>query len=289
MILPPLLVAPTVLEYFAALVDRRGFMLLEAAIAIAQDAYPVLDVQAVLADIDALAQRLLRRLPVDATPLQRLRQLNSWFFEHLGFAGNVNDFHDPRNSYLNDVISRRRGIPISLAMIYIELATQIGLTASGVSFPGHFMVRLRMPRGDVIIDPFSGRSLGRDELEDRLVAWRGSAPGPSLAEHLAPAPPRAVIARMLRNLRAIHEGQHDDLQLLAVMNRLVVLLPDDWDERRDRARVSAELGLLDDAVSDLAAYLSNRPDASDGVALRRDLRNWRARRSRRLHGRPGNL
>jgi regulator of sirC expression with transglutaminase-like and TPR domain len=279
--LQPLLVAPTPLAYFASLVDRRGFMLLEAAVAIAQDAYPQLDVQAVLAEIDGLALRLARQLPEDASPLVRLKQLNHGFFENLGFAGNVNDYHDPRNSYLNDVLDRRRGNPIALAMVYTEIANQIGLSASGVSFPGHFMVRVRLPRGDVIIDPFTGRSLGREDLEARLQAWRGVSPGPSLQDHLTPASPRAVIARMLRNLRSIHENQHDENRLLAVMNRLVILLPDDWEERRDRARVSAELGHFDEAVADLVAYLSHKPDAGDGAALRRELRSWRARRARR--------
>src|SRR6185436_14468066 len=116
--------------------------LIEAAASIAQDEYPGLDTQAVLAEIDALAQRLKRRIPADAVPVQRLRWLNRFFFQELGFAGNVNDYYDPDNSYLHRVLATRRGIPITLAVLYAELATQIGLTARGVSFPGHFLIKL---------------------------------------------------------------------------------------------------------------------------------------------------
>ncbi|HSB22191.1 MAG TPA: transglutaminase-like domain-containing protein, partial [Burkholderiaceae bacterium] len=132
--------APTPLQYFAALVAEDGSLaLLEAAISIAQDEYPDLDVQAVLSEIDALAAKLKARLPADAAPVQRLRLLNRYFYRELGFAGNVNDYYDRRNSYLNDVLAQRRGIPLTLALLYIELASQLGLTARGVSFPGHFL------------------------------------------------------------------------------------------------------------------------------------------------------
>ena len=138
---------PTALQYFASLVaEDEGFALLEAAIAVAQDEYPQLDPQGVLAQVDALADRLKRRIPADAVVLQKLRFLNRYFFQDLGFAGNVNNYYDPRNSYLHEVLAMRRGIPITLALLYAELATQIGLSARGVSFPGHFLVKLRAAR-----------------------------------------------------------------------------------------------------------------------------------------------
>ncbi|MEO7243899.1 MAG: transglutaminase-like domain-containing protein, partial [Rubrivivax sp.] len=133
--------APTALQYFAALVaDDASLSTLEAAVAVAQDPEPGLDTQSVLAEVDALAATLCRRLPADAGALQRLRLLNLYFFSELGFAGNVNDYYDPGNSYLPAVLARRRGIPITLAIVYIELATQAGLQAVGVAFPGHFLV-----------------------------------------------------------------------------------------------------------------------------------------------------
>ena len=170
------LVSPTPLHYFASLVaDDQSLPVLEAAVAVAQDESPQLDTQTVLADIDALAAALCRRIPADAGPMQRLQLLNHYFFSELGFAGNVNDYYDPRNSYLSDVLARRRGIPITLALIYIELASQAGLSAAGVSFPGHFLVKLHLPRGEVVIDPFTGESLSRNALDERLSTSCGKA------------------------------------------------------------------------------------------------------------------
>lgn len=278
---PLTLTAPTALEYFAALVaEDQGFAQLEAAVAVAQDDDPGLDPQAVLAEIDTLAERLKRRLPADASPLMRLRQLNHYFFRELGFAGNVNDYHDRRNSYLSEVLKTRRGIPITLALLYVELAQQIGLKAQGVSFPGHFLVKLHLPMGEVVIDPFSGQSLSRSELDERLQPYLeqqglvGEFEVP-LALFLQGAPPRDVIARLLRNLKHIHLGSGDAPRLLAVLQRLVILLPQAWEERRDRALVQAELGELAAAVDDLAAYLAHRPGADDAPALRKRLAQWR--------------
>ena len=198
------------LEYFATLVaEDESLSLTEAAVSIAQDEFPQLDTQTVLAEIDTLAAKLKRRIPPDAVPVQRLRWLNRFFFQDLGFAGNVNNYYDPRNSYLHTVLSTRRGIPITLAILYIELATQIGLTARGVSFPGHFLIKLRMPEGEVVVDPFTGRSLSRDQLDELLAPYKrnqglqGDFDAP-LGLFLQAAPARDVLARMLRNLKEIH-------------------------------------------------------------------------------------
>jgi regulator of sirC expression with transglutaminase-like and TPR domain len=281
--------APTALEYFSSLVaDDASLSLIEAAAAVAQDEYPQLDTQAVLAEIDALAARLKRRIPADAVPVQRLRWLNRYFFHELGFAGNVNDYYDARNSYLNAVLETRRGIPITLSLLYIELASQIGLTARGVSFPGHFLVKLKMPQGEVVIDPFTGQSLSRDELDELLVPYRkrqgleGEFEMP-LGLFLQAAPARDVLARLLRNLKEIHRTAEDWPRLLAVMERLVVLLPKDWDERRDRGLTQAEIGRFDAASADLAAYLEHQPQAEDRAAIVERLRALRRRGRPRLH------
>ncbi|KNZ33028.1 MAG: transglutaminase [Methylibium sp. NZG] len=264
---------PTALEYFATLVAEDATLsLTEAAVAIAQDEFPQLDTQTVLAEIDQLAARLKRRIPPDAVPVQRLRWLNRYFFQDLGFAGNVNHYYDPRNSYLHAVLSSRRGIPITLAVLYIELATQIGLTARGVSFPGHFLIKLRMPEGEVVVDPFTGNSLSREQLDELLVPYKrnrglqGDFDAP-LGLFLQAAPPRDVLARMLRNLKEIHRTAQDWPRLLAVQDRLVVLLPLAWEERRDRGLARAELGLDESAASDLAAYLANARGADDHASI----------------------
>ena len=275
--------APTALQYFAALVaDDATLSVTEAAIAVAQDAVPRLDPQGVLAQIDELADRLKKRLPADVAPLHKLRLLNRYFFHELGFAGNVNDYHDPRNSYLSEVLQTRRGIPITLALLYIEIATQLGLSASGVSFPAHFLVKLRMPRGEVVLDPFSGQTLSREELDERLQPYRrqrglvGDFEAP-LGLFLQSAPARDVIARLLRNLREIHRTSGDLPRLLAVLERLVILLPQAWEERRDRGLTHAALGHSELAAADLALYLEHRADADDVPELRQRLAELRGR------------
>ncbi|MDH4050936.1 MAG: transglutaminase-like domain-containing protein [Rubrivivax sp.] len=281
--------APTALQYFATLVaDDASLSQLEAAVAVAQDVHPRLDTQSVLAEVDLLAATVRQRIPADAGALQRLRLLNRYFFHELGFSGNVNDYHDPANSYLPDVLARRRGIPISLAILYIELATQVGLRAVGVSFPGHFLVKLHMPQGEVVVDPFTGQSLSRDQLEERLQPFRRRAvlrdeEDVPLGLYLQAAPPRDVIARLLRNLKEIHRNAGDLQLLLAVQERLVILLPEDRNERRDRGLVQAELGRRDLACDDIADYLAHHADAADAPALRRHLRDWRAAPPPALH------
>jgi regulator of sirC expression with transglutaminase-like and TPR domain len=268
---------PTALEYFASLVaDDASLSLVEAAVSIAQDDYPQLDTQAVLAEMDALAVRLKQRFPADAVPVQRLRWLNRFFFQELGFAGNVNHYYDPDNSYLHRVLDTRRGIPITLAILYIELASQIGLTARGVSFPGHFLIKLRMAtgnqQGEVVIDPFTGHSLSRDELAELLAPYKrnrglqGDFDVP-LGLFLQATTAREVIARMLRNLKEIHRSAHDARRLLQVQERLVVLLPQGWEERRDRGLLYADLGLDAAAARDLWTYLEQAPDASDRALI----------------------
>ena len=284
---------PTALEYFATLVaDDASLSLVEAAAAIAQDDYPQLDTQAVLAEIDALAVRLKQRFPADAVPVQRLRWLNRFFFQELGFAGNVNDYYDPNNSYLHRVLATRRGIPITLAILYIELATQIGLTARGVSFPGHFLVKLRMStgqhQGEVVIDPFTGQSLSREELDELLAPYKrkrglqGDFDMP-LGLFLQAASARETVARMLRNLKEIHRGAQDWPRLLQVLHRLVVLMPQAWDERRDRGLLCADLGLRDAAVRDLSIYLERAGDAPDCAMVAQRLASLAGPGSAPLH------
>jgi regulator of sirC expression with transglutaminase-like and TPR domain len=278
------LAVPSPLQYFSSLVQSDDhFPLLEAAVSLAQDEYPDLDVQQVLGDVDQLLARLKRRLPADAPALQRLRVLNQFFFHDLSFGGNVNDYYDPDNSYLNAVMRTRRGIPITLAVLWLELATGLGLNARGVSFPGHFMVKVNLPRGQVVIDPFSGQSLSREELAERLEPFRQRGHTPDdfevpLGLYLNSTPPRDIITRMLRNLKDIHKTQEDLPRLLAVMDRLIVLQPEGWTEYRDRALVWAALGDEEHAVADLETYLTHAEDALDIDAMAERLAQLRRKR-----------
>ncbi|TFW06140.1 tetratricopeptide repeat protein [Oxalobacteraceae bacterium OM1] len=274
------------LDYFASLVQQDDSIpLFEAALAIAQDADPQLDLTATQAEVDTLAARLQRRLPSDASSVQKLRLLNHFFYQELGFAGNVNDYYDPDNSYLHRVLSTRRGIPISLAVLYMELAQQIGLNVKGVSFPGHFLMKMSIQSGDIVLDPFNGASLSREELEERLEPYfeHNRYPGAiPLAYYLHAAHPREILARMLRNLKALFLEHTRWQRVLGVQQRLVILLPDDITERRDRGLAFANLECPQAALDDLEAYLAERPHAADADTLRRKLPELRLA-SRRLN------
>lgn len=275
------------LEYFRLLTqDDQHFMLFEAAVCVAHDEHPELDQLGVMAQVDAWARQLKARIPADAAASQRLRLLGHFFFKELGFEGNVNDYYAPSNSYLHRVIETRRGIPITLALLYLEIASQVGLKAHGVSFPGHFLIKCSLPQGEVILDPFSGRSLSREELDERLLPYRqarglvGDYEVP-LGLFLQASTPREILARLLRNLKEIHRAQEDWARLLPVMDRLLLVLPEDWAERRDRALVLAELEHWAEAADELERYLQQARDAEDGQALNERLNELR--RLARLH------
>jgi len=262
----------TPLTYFQSLVAvDQDFPLLEAAAAIAQDEEPGLDVQEVLATCDALLVRLKRRLKPDAEPLQKLTVLNQFFYNELGFGCNANNFYAPENSYLNEVFRTRVGIPISIAVIWLELAQALDLQADGVSFPGHFLVKVTLPEGLVVMDPLTGDSLGLDRLTERLAPYRqgfevaedGEESDTPLGLYLQPAMPRDILTRMLRNLKEIFSSQSDWQRLKCVLDRLIVLNPDAIDERRDRGLALLSLGLNAEARDDLQAYVSQATDAKD--------------------------
>lgn len=260
---------PTPLAYFRTLVQSdEQFPLLEAVASLGHDEYPELDVQQVLGDVDQLQARLRRRMAADAGAMQKLQVLNQFFFADLGFGGNLNNYYDPDNSYLHAVLRTRQGIPISLAVLWLELAQGLGLQAQGVGFPGHFLVKVNLPEGQVVIDPFNGQSLGREALSERLEPFRhrsglGDDFEAPLGLYLQAARPRDVVARMLRNLKEIHRAQKDWERLVAVQNRLVILLPDAWIEYRDRGLALAEQGQDALAREDLQTYLRHALDAMD--------------------------
>lgn len=264
---------PSPLAYFASLVQSDDqFPLLEAAVALAQDEYPDVDLQSVVHELDLMLERLRHRVPSDAPALQRLRVLNQFFFRDLGFAGNVNDYYDPDNSYLNVVVRTRRGIPISLAILWLELAQGIGLHARGVGFPGHFLVKVSLSQGQVVIDPMTGQSLGREELAEQLEPYKLRSGiihdfEVPLALYLQSEPPREIIARMLRNLKEIYTSHADWTRVIRVQDRMLVLVPDSWADYRDRGLARAEIGQTERAVLDLETYLLQAADAVDAERI----------------------
>jgi regulator of sirC expression with transglutaminase-like and TPR domain len=260
---------PSPLDYFQSLVETDDELpLLETAICVAQDEYPQLDVQAALSTVDHLVERLHRRVGRDDATLARLRALNRFFYKDLGFRGNVNDYYDPSNSFIHEVLERRVGIPISLALIWLELARSLGLPAHGVCFPGHFLIKVKLPLGLAVVDPLTGESLGRDHLEEILLPYRRrtgltDVQDTPLSLYLQAAPERDILARMLRNLKEIYQQQSDWARMLAAQERLVVLMPQAWSEYRDRGLAHAALGHHDRAVADLECYLVHTEDLAD--------------------------
>lgn len=273
-----------ILDYFNALVAQDDSLpLTEAALALAQDAYPDLDTQGTLAEIDALVVRLRRRMPADADIVQRLTVLNRFFFRELGFCANLNDYYDPDNSHLNVVLKKRRGIPISLAVIYLEMAEQIGLPVKGVSFPGHFLLRATIPDGEVMLDPTTGESLSEARMVEMLEPYldrSGHSLASALHALLQPASAREIVARMLRNLKAIYLQTERWQRLLAVQQRLVILLPENIEEVRDRGFAYARLDYLRPALEDLERYLEHEPGAADATVVESQLAELRQRTRR---------
>jgi regulator of sirC expression with transglutaminase-like and TPR domain len=260
----------TPLDYFSSLVqDDDAILLFEAALVIAQGTAPHFDLAATQAQMDILASRLIRRLPPDVSTVQKLRMLNHFFYRELGFGANLNDFYDPDNSYLHRVLDTRRGIPISLAILYMELAQQIGLRVSGIAFPGHFLMKLSVRSGDIVIDPLDGSSLSRETLEQRLAMAQPDSIGDiPLSAYLQTASPREILVRMLRNLKIIFAQNESWQHMLEVQQRLLVLMPHDVAERRDRGLTYAKLACPVAAIEDLEAYLTHKPHAVDAPTLR---------------------
>ena len=251
---------------FAALIARPTVPLAEAALVIAEEEYPDLDPARYLHQIDALGQEVERGLS-RRDPASILRQIRKVLFEEAGFRGNAEAYYDPRNSFLNEVLERRLGIPITLSILYIEVAARVGLTLYGVGFPGHFLVKHVSGTRETFIDPFhGGEILSADECVERM---REMAPGRVVEpRHLQPVAARQILGRVLHNLKKIYVETGDDVRALWVTDRLVMLAPDDPAERRDRGLVEARLGGVKAALGDLEAYLAAAPAAGDAGKVR---------------------
>ena len=246
--------------------ERVKIDLAEAALLCAQDTYPDLDIRSELDSLESLAAKLRNRLPADFSVTHRLVALNNYLFRELGFSGNMDEYYDPRNSFLNDVLARKTGIPITLSILYLEVGQRLGLKLKGVSFPGHFLVKVRVTGGELVLDPYAGgRSLSEEELRERLAQFtdKDTAKELPLEDFLETASPRQILARLLRNLKAIYLEAKDFDKALGVMNRLVILLPDVPEERRDRGLVFARLECPRAAQEDLSHYATERPQADD--------------------------
>jgi len=259
--------------------DEAEIDLARACLLIAADAYPGLDVDGYLGEIERFAARLRGRLPAGSGAEDRVVALNRFLFDDLGFSGNAGNYYDPRNSYLNEVLDRRTGIPITLSVLYLEIGQRIALDLQGVSFPGHFLVRLRMRGAILVLDPFSGgEALSEADLRERLrrVIPEGAAGDVPVHElpldqFLEPAGKRQILARLLRNLKGIYREADRPQRLLQVLNRMLVVAPDAHGDLRERGLLYQRLECYRAALKDLQDYTALEPEATDADEVRAKL------------------
>ncbi|MBB6065697.1 regulator of sirC expression with transglutaminase-like and TPR domain [Pseudoxanthomonas broegbernensis] len=253
--------------------DDASLPLLDAALLIARDEYPDLDPTPYQALVQAHADHLREEVAAIEPCALKMAAINRHLFVELGYSGNHDEYYDPRNSYLNQVLERRLGNPISLAMVQMEVARRLGIPLDGVSFPGHFLVRLPVDGGLLVMDPFNGgRPLAVEELRERARPHLGEIPDDNvLLKILSPAPNRAILVRVLRNLHGLYAeaGQWD--RAARSIDRVLKLTPEQPDAVRDRGLAYLELGYLPGARQDLGQYLQLAPEAGDAEQVREKL------------------
>lgn len=245
----------------------------EAALLVASHRYPDLDVQHYLGELDTLGETLRQRIDPSTSEPERILALNQFLFGDLGFAPNADDYYDPRNSFLNEVIDRRVGIPITLSLVYMEVGKRIGLPLQGVCFPGHFLVKCKVTDGLAILDPYSGgTSLGIVDLQRRLREVRGGEVSRAIiAGLLVASSNKEILLRVLRNLKAIYLRSHQLEHALAVMEWIVRAARDQPVEVRDRGMVYQELDCFRAAIADFDLYLELDPECTDADDIRQRL------------------
>jgi regulator of sirC expression with transglutaminase-like and TPR domain len=244
--------------------------LARVALTLARVEYPELNVGEYLARLDDMANVLASKLLLQAPNEYKLGMLNEFLFDDMGFSGSHDNYYDPRNSYLNEVLDRKTGIPITLSMVYLEVGQRIGLPLHGVSFPGHFLVKLSEPEGEIILDPFSGGvSLGVEEIKQYLmrIYGDGNLPDVPLARFLEPAGKKEILVRMLRNLKGIYMHGEDWPRALVVLNHILLASPDLVIEVRDRGLLYEKMECYRACLEDLQRYLELEPFAEDAGEL----------------------
>jgi regulator of sirC expression with transglutaminase-like and TPR domain len=245
-----------------------------AALLIAMDEYPDLNAQACMRELDELADEVKMEMPFQAQeePLEALKRINRVLYLQKGFRGNAADYYDPRNSYLNVVLERRTGIPITLSIIYMELGKRIGLSLHGVGMPGHFLLKVFCQSGEFFIDAFhNGEILSRSQCWQRLEESNGEErPLPSTC--LDQISNLQILTRLLNNLKVIYFNVRDFPRALSATEKIMILNPNAASELRDRAALHFHLNHFSRALSDWTAYLKRAPDATDAEEVRNNLR-----------------
>lgn len=252
--------------------------LAEAALCIAGEEYPEMNIRMYMEMLGSWT-KLLYQAASESNRLSRMEVLHDLLFQKMQFSGNIENYYDPKNSFLNDVIDSRKGIPISLSVIYLELAWRLGMTASGVGFPGHFLVRVLEGGQPFYVDPFyRGRIMTESECVD---FWNDISEGELEFQKsfLSPVTKKQILGRMLRNLKEIYLEQQDYPKLIRVLDNLISLDPDEADEIRDRGIVYYQIQSFANALQDFETYLSMAPDAEEAEVIRQYVEILREYRS----------
>jgi regulator of sirC expression with transglutaminase-like and TPR domain len=253
---------------FVGLAEREPVALARGALVIAKEEYPGLDVDLYLERLAELGREAARRMNAAGNTVEQVQALSRFLFEHHGFAGNQASYGDPRNSFLNEVLERKLGIPITLSVIYMEVGRRAGLKLEGVSFPGHFLVKAIDERGEVIIDPFNeGIILNLEQLRSRLNQVYGQ-PVELHPAMLRPASSRQILSRMLRNLKNIYVAASDFVRAIAALDRILILEPRSLEDLLERAKLYETLECFQAAMDDLQSFLSIAPDHPVAEAAR---------------------
>ena len=280
-LITPLVARPSTFEQLAALPDECIDVAVGAAL-LARDAHGTLDVDRCLARFDDLAAPLASRDLAPLSPEEQADAVSAHLFEHLGFRGNEQEYYDPRNSLLPAVLDRKLGIPITLALVYCEVARRAGVRARGVSFPGHFLVRVDAAKSEsapVMVDPFfGGRRLDEEGLQ-RLLDRSAPSQKLDVTSQLAPASARTMLVRMLINIKWVYATRGDFARALLALDRIISLQPDSVPALRERSLLAARLGAVESARADLSRLLELVPRAPDANTLRAQLEELRAKRS----------
>ena len=247
-------------DQFSQMAAREPIPLARGALLIAKEEYPGLDVDDYLAQIADLAREGAAQVNGGADTIEKVQLLSDFLFAQKGFDGNRDQFADPRNSFLNEVLERRRGIPITLSVVYIEVGRQLGLNLFGVGFPAHFLVKAVDERGELIIDPFNaGMILGLDEIRARLAKIYGQ-PVDLNPAMLKAVGAREILTRMLRNLKNIYASGSDWNRALGTLDRILILDPRAAEEMLERGGLHERLECFGPALADFRAFLAQAPE-----------------------------
>ncbi len=252
---------------FVSIASREPVPLIRGALLIAKEEYPSLDVKLYLDRISELAREAEPIVRAGSNTVEQVQLLSHFLFEQKGFEGNRDEFSDPRNSFLNDVIERRKGIPITLSVLYLEIGRRLGLNLFGVSFPTHFLVKAVDERGELVIDPFYGGAiLSLRDIRARLAQIYGQ-PVELVPAMLKPVGPRHILTRLLRNLKGIYMSGSDWDRALAALDRILLLDPRAVEELAERAALYEQLECFKAALEDYQCFLSLAPEhpGADGA------------------------